>query len=68
MFQNDEKYSSILFRGPVIALEFSSQSESCCDVAHQEIHPDLASEEVVYVSPSPEAAAEQVELMFNASA
>ena len=67
MFQ-DEKYSSILFKGPVIALEFSSCLDVCCDVALHEIRTHVASEDVVYVSPSPEVAAEQLELMFNASA
>ena len=63
----DDKYSSILFKGPVIALEFSSCLDSCCDVALQEIRSGIASEDVVYVSPSPEVAAEQLDLMFNAT-
>ena len=64
----DDKYSSILFKGPVIALEFSSCIDTCCDVALHEIRYGIASEDVVYVSSTPELAAEQAELMFNAAA
>jgi hypothetical protein len=63
----DEKYSSILFKGPVIVLEFSSCLDTCCDVAQQEIRSGIADEDLVYVSPSPEIAIEQIELMFNAT-
>jgi hypothetical protein len=66
-----EKYSSILFKGAVIALEFatSSRDEVCCQILQEEVSSgEVGSEEEIYVSPNfPESVRDQIEHIFNAS-
>ena len=64
-----EKYSSILFRGAVIALEFASSCDDLCQIVQEEVSSgDFGSEEEIYVSPPhPDSVRDQIEHIFNAS-